>query len=307
MRGRRALDRPGRRRSDRDGRAGEPGRGIRLRLRAPGRRERRRRARPVGGRLGRVGRQLRRAPPERCGLGRGPQPEGRYGGRLEERDRASRVARCRPVDRDQTHGPRVLARLQLVRVARVELPSADREHARVRGVVDQRVAEPPAPVVGDDEAGIGHALEGAGWQWRAHQRLDPRVLETHADHRGHPERISSGRRQGVDAGAEHGAQGQRDARHGALGQRHAPVVPGQRPVVERRPDRLGDEQRVAGGPLMDAARPIGVEGGPRDLRGELRGLGHGQAGQVDLLDPSLAHPGGPFDRAHRGEDHERQP
>ncbi len=71
---------------------------------------------------------------------------------------------------------------------------------------------------------------------------------------------------------------------GRVGERHPAVVPGEGPVLEERADRLGHEQRVARGPVVDPSRIVGIERGPRDLRRELRRLGHREAAEVEPFD-----------------------
>ena len=112
--------------------------------------------------------------------------------------------------------------------------------------------------------------------------------------------------EGIDAGAQHGPQRDRDARWCRLGQGHATVAPLQRAVLEERPDRLADEQRVATRPLVDAARPIGIDGGASHERGETRGLGLGQATQLEALDAGRRRPGRQIAGPGTGQDEQRQ-
>ncbi len=117
-----------------------------------------------------------------------------------------------------------------------------------------------------------------------------------------PRASRAGRLEGIDARAEHRPQRDRDARRPALDERHAAVAPLERAVLEERPDRLADEQRVAGGPLVDAARAVGIDGRTGDERREPRGLGFGEALQVETLDARTVHPGRDPGRSRPGED-----
>ena len=89
------------------------------------------------------------------------------------------------------------------------------------------------------------------------------------DDRGDPEHVSRRSVESVDARAEDRAQSQRQLWRPGLDEPHPPVVQLERPVLDRRPDRLADEQRVALRPLVDLSRIVGVEGGAGDDRREL--------------------------------------
>jgi len=57
------------------------------------------------------------------------------------------------------------------------------EQPGIRGVVGQRVREPPTLVVmRRDESTRGELLEGVGSEWPVEQRLDGRWPERDADH-----------------------------------------------------------------------------------------------------------------------------
>ena len=233
--------------ADRDCRAGQSGRDVRLRLRA----SRPPRAPPPHGTdrrpgRGRVGRQLRRASPERCGLGRGTQPRA-------DTAAASRsgIARTASPDAARWTAIRLTARGSGAppagpRSCAWSCRRRTGEYARVRRVVDQRVAEPPTTVVGDDQPRIGHALEGAWWQRLGHQRLDPRVLEPHADHGGHAERVS----QRPPAGHRCGRQARRagSAERSSRSSRTVSPARRARPASRRRATPGPSRSRTAGCP-----------------------------------------------------------
>ena len=83
-----------------------------------------------------------------------------------------------------------------------------------------------------------------------------------------------------------------------------PSSPGEGAIVEERAHRLGDEQRVAGRPLVDASGIVRIERGTGDLRRQLGRLGHRQPGEVEPLDAVPVRPGRCRARAHADEDHE---
>ena len=120
-------------------------------LLGPGGRERCRGGGPEAGGIGRLRRQVRRGPPERRGLSRGPEPECRTCRLVEQRDRTGGIAGCRAMDRDGGDGYRAGAGLETIGVACVQAPTTRREHAGVGRVVDQGMAEAPAPGLARDD------------------------------------------------------------------------------------------------------------------------------------------------------------
>ena len=134
---------------------------------------------------------------------------------------------------------------------------------------------------------------------------DEILAERDPDDRGHAERLPPRGFEGVDPRTEDGPQRDRDAGRPALDQRDPAVAPLERPVLEERPDRLADEQRVARRPLVDAADPVGLDRGPGDERRQPGGLGLGEALQVDALDVGPVDPGREPGRSRAGEHDQR--
>ena len=91
----------------------------------------------------------------------------------------------------------------------------------------------------------------------------------------------------------------------ALDQRGAAVAPFERAVLQERPDRLADEQRVARGSLVDAADAFGLDRGTGDVRREPGRLGFGEALELDALDISASGPGRDPTRPRAGKDDQR--
>ena len=157
--------------------------------------------------------------------------------------------------------------------------------------MDERVAEPPRPVaVRKDERGLDEPVERARRDRPLEQVRDVAVAEADPDDRRDTEDVPRRLVEPVDARAEHGPQRQGQLGSARFDEHHPPVAQLERAVLDRRPDGLADEQRVALGPLVDLARVVGPERGTRDDRGELRGLRGGETRQVDPFDVRRARP-----------------
>ena len=183
------------------------------------------------------------------------------------------------------HRHRSRPALDPVRQTGVESSSARREQPGVCRILDERVAEPPRPVaVRHDERGLDEPVERARRDLALEQVLDVAVAEADPDDRRDAEDVPRRLVEPVDARPEHGPQRQRQLGSARFDEHHPPVAQLERPVLDRRPDGLADEQRVALGPLVDLARVVGSECGARDDRRELRRFRGRESRQVDPFD-----------------------
>ena len=211
-----------------------------------------------------------------------------------------------------------LDRLEAVRDPGVEPPPGAAEQAPVRGVVDQadgRTASRRRRRSGRSARRRPGARRSSG------STCSPRTSATngssnrHADDRRDPEHRPRLLAEGVDPRPEQRPQRHRQARPDRTAVVGQPAVRGRRvaparrprrpPPAEDRPDRLGDEQRVAGRSAGGAAaRRTGPSSAPATTARELAGLGLAEADEAEALDAGERRVGGR--RAGPRPEHDRE-
>ena len=170
--------------------------------------------------------------------------------------------------------------------ASVEAASRAAEEPGIRGVVNERVREPPGSrsIGGGHERRLREARVDLGRDGLAVDLGNDRLPERHPDHGRHPQDRPGLLGQSVDPATEQRPEGHRHAAAaGLVAELEAAGRRGRR-AFDRRPDRLGDEQGVAGGPLVEPTGIGRVDVGSGDGGGEPAGLGEVEPIQNDPLD-----------------------
>ena len=191
----------------------------------------------------------------------------------------------------------------------VQFAPAGGERARVRHVMDERVAEPPLPArLGrHDHGGRGKDGQRPGDRCAAGQAGHKGRLEVHADHGRDLEHTAGFARQDVDARAEERPKVDRDAPDtGRILEVEPAVAHDERAILDERPDRLTDEQWVASRSIVDPAGRLVAEFRACDSRRQpLRTAGVETAQFHDLhVLQAGPHRHGP--RSRSGKDDDRQ-
>ena len=148
------------------------------------------------------------------------------------------------------------------------------EHPGIGGIAHERVAEPPCAGLGPrhDQRSLDEALEGALGDRLFKKGDEVLGLKGDANHGRDSEHVAGGLIKAVDARPEDRTQSQRKTRRTGLDQRHPAIPELERAILDRRPDGLADEQRIAFGPVVDPLGIVGVERSAGDDRGKTRRL-----------------------------------